>query len=174
MIKGKDQFSRREFLSKTFSSIAMVKFLGISRKKTPSYTQEEVAQMDFYDVICTAFNYTMSEDINLINALRNASSKGIGLLAMKTQCGGQYFRLADVPPEKKQLYKKTILHTAVLKGALQNDFIASAVPGYTNYKQMEEDFSVAYNLEYTDEERKFLNDRNVKAAMKSLCQQCSR
>jgi len=339
MIKGKDQFSRREFLSKTFSSIATIRFLGISRKKTPSYTQEETAQnlerkiiyrtlgktrirlpivstgamntldsalvkksyetgirffdtaadymrgrneemlgnaikelnvrekviigtkafvsflqrgmspeevkqaylksteeslkrlktdyvdilyshsvydtkwlknpgvlealqllkeqkkvrfvgftthqnmaecinaaaqMDFYDVICTAFNYTMSEYKNLIQALRNAASKGIGLLAMKTQCGGQYFRLTDMPPEEKQLYGKNILHTAVLKWALQNDFIASAVPGYTNYTQMEEDFSVAYNLEYTDEERKFLNDRNVKAAMKSLCQQCSR
>jgi predicted aldo/keto reductase-like oxidoreductase len=74
----------------------------------------------------------------------------------------------------KQLYKKNINHRAVLKWVLQNDFIASAVPGYSNYKQMEEDFSVAYNLEYTDEERKFLNDRNVKAAMKSICQQCSR
>jgi hypothetical protein len=44
MIKEKDQFSRRDFLSKTFSSIAKVRFLGISRKKTPSYTQEETDQ----------------------------------------------------------------------------------------------------------------------------------
>jgi predicted aldo/keto reductase-like oxidoreductase len=150
------------------------RFIGFTTHQNMAKCINEAAQMDFYDVICTSFNYTMSEDRNLIHALRNAASKGIGLMAMKTQCGGQYFRLADIPPEKKQLYKKDILHTAVLKWVLQNDFIASAVPGYTNFHQMEEDFSVAYSLEYTDEERKFLNDRDVKAAMGSLCHQCSR
>jgi len=150
------------------------RFIGFTTHQNMAECINEAAQMDFYDVICTSFNYTMSEDRNLIHALRNAASKGIGLMAMKTQCGGQYFRLADIPPEKKQLYKKDILHTAVLKWVLQNDFIASAVPGYTNYTQMEEDFCVAYSLEYTDEERKFLNDRDVKAATGSLCHQCSR
>lgn len=149
------------------------RFVGFSTHQNMDECINKAAQMDFYDVICTAFNYTMSEDNLLIEALRNAASKGIGLLAMKTQCGGQYFRLTNIPPEKQKFYKKNILHTAVLKWALQNDFIASAVPGYTNYKQMEEDFSVAYNLDYTDEERKFLKDRNVKTAMKSFCQQCS-
>jgi predicted aldo/keto reductase-like oxidoreductase len=150
------------------------RFVGFSTHQNMAECINEAAQMDFYDVICTAFNYTMNEDNLFIEALRNAALKGIGLLAMKTQCGGQYFRLTNIPPEKQQFYKKSILHTAVLKWALKNDFIASAVPGYTNYKQMEEDFSVAYNLGYTDEERKFLEDRNVKAAMKSFCQQCSR
>ena len=150
------------------------RFIGFTTHQNMAECINEAAQMDFYDVICTAFNYTMSEDKYYIKALRHAASKGIGLLAMKTQCGGQYFRLENVPPEKQQFYKKDILHTAVLKWALKNDFIASAIPGYTNYNQMEEDFSVAYHLEYTDEERKFLNDRNVKAAVKSLCQQCSR
>lgn len=134
----------------------------------------EAAQMGFYDVICTAFNYTMSEDKYYIKALRGAATKGIGLLAMKTQCGGRYHRLENIPPEKQQFYKKNILHTAVLKWVLKHDFITTAIPGCTTFQQMGEDFSVAYNLDYTDEERKFLKDRNVRAAIKSLCQQCSR
>jgi len=49
-----------------------------------------------------------------------------------------------------------------------------AIPGYTNFQQMEEDFSVAYDLEYTKEEKKFLEDRKAKLAISGYCQQCSR
>ena len=57
---------------------------------------------------------------------------------------------------------------------LKHDFITTAIPGYTNYQQMEEDFSVAYDLDYILEEKKFLQDRNVMLALKGYCQQCSR
>ncbi len=94
----------------------------------------------------------MANDENLINALKNADSNGIGLMAMKTQCSHYWYR-EYVPEGKQEYYKGSILHTSVLKWALRNDFITSAIPGYTNFQQMEEDFSVAYDLEYTEEEK---------------------
>jgi len=149
------------------------RFIGFTTHKNMAECINEAVRTNFYEVILTVFNYALGDNKNLINALRNAASKGIGLMAMKTQCS-QYWYRANVPKAKISYYEGKILHTAVLKWALQNDFITTAVPGYTTFEQMEEDFSVAYDLEYTEEEKKFLEDRKVKLAMKGYCQQCSR
>lgn len=149
------------------------RFIGFSTHQNMVECINEAVRTGFYDIILTAFNYAMADDENLINALKNANSNGIGLMAMKTQCS-QYWYREYVPEGKKEYYKGRILHTAVLKWVLRNDFITTAIPGYTNFQQMEEDFSVAYDLEYTEEEKKFLKDRKAKVAIKGYCQQCSR
>lgn len=149
-----------------------IHFIGFSTHTNMAECIQNAAQKGFYDVIATAFNYSMDNDKELLKALQNAYSKGIGIIAMKTQCA-QYWYREYVPEDKLQYYKGSVLHTAVLKWVLQHDFITTAIPGYTTFQQMEEDVSVAHNLEYTDEEREFLNDRKVKEAFKSYCQQCS-
>lgn len=131
----------------------------------------EAARSGFYDVVVVAFNYSMVDDSILSGALEKAHAKGIGLIAMKTQCT-QYWYRDYVPSEKQSYYQGKILHPAVLKWVLRHDFITCAIPGYTTFPQMEEDFSVAYDLEYTPEERAFLDDRNVKLALQSYCRQC--
>ena len=149
-----------------------VRFIGFSTHSNMAKCINEAVRTGFYDVILTAFNYAMADDKNLIDALRKAASKGIGLIAMKTQCT-QYWYRQYVPEANQKYYKGKIMHTAVLKWALRNDFITTAVPGYTTFQQMEEDFSVAYGLEYTSEEKKFLQDRNVKFLL-GYCRQCNR
>ena len=149
-----------------------IRFIGFSIHTNMAECIQNAAQTGFYDVIATAFNYSMGNDSELILSLKNAHSKGIGLVAMKTQCA-QYWYREYVPEDKLHYYKGSIQHTAVLKWALQHGFITTAIPGYTTFQQMEEDFSVAYNLEYTDKEREFLNDREVEEALKSYCRQCS-
>jgi predicted aldo/keto reductase-like oxidoreductase len=64
-----------------------------------------------------------------------------------------------------------MIHTAVLKWVLRHPFITTAVPGYTTFQQMEADFAVACDLEYTEEEKKFLNDKNVNLSL-GYCRQC--
>jgi len=54
---------------------------------------------------------------------------------------------------------------------LHNENITTAIPGYTIYEHMEEDFSVASDLAYTSEEENFLADNNVKVSM-GFCRQC--
>ncbi len=149
------------------------RFIGFSTHQNMAECINEAVRTGFYDIILTAFNYAMADDENLINALKNADSNGIGLIAMKTQCSQDWYR-EYVPEGKQEYYKGSILHTSVLKWALRNNFITTAIPGYTNFQQMEEDFSVAYDLEYTEEEKKFLEDSKVKLAIKGYCQQCSR
>jgi len=61
--------------------------------------------------------------------------------------------------------------TALLKWVLRHESITTAIPGYTTYDQMEQNFSVAYNLDYTPAEQEFIsNKKNVAEAQ--FCRQC--
>jgi predicted aldo/keto reductase-like oxidoreductase len=148
-----------------------IRHLGCSIHTNMTELVGDAVRSGFYDVLAVAYNYAMADDHDLKGALKQAHAKGIGLIAMKTQCM-QYWYRENVPSEKQPYYEGTILQTAVLKWALHHEFITSAIPGYTNFEQMEEDISVASNLEYTAEERRFLEDRAVKVALMSYCRQC--
>jgi uncharacterized protein len=125
-----------------------IKHAGISTHKNMAAVIDEMAKTDFYSVVLSSYNYTLSEDKNLSSAIENAAKKGIGIIAMKTQGGG---RSKEVNPN----------HTAMLKWALSNKNITTAIPGYTNYDHMSENFSVAYDLDYTPEEKKFLKEKKL-------------
>lgn len=145
--------------------------IGFTTHENMAVCINDAVRSGLYEVILTAFNYAMAGDEVLLTALQKASLHGIGLIAMKTQCS-QYWYREHVPEDSLGFYKGDILHTAVLKWVLRHRFISAAVPGYTTFQQLEEDFSVAYDLEYTPEEKKFLEDRNVTLAMKKYCRQC--
>jgi len=121
-----------------------------------------------WDVILTVVNFTLDDYGELHDAIERASAKGIGVVAMKTQAGchrrsreewGDYFATPTVS-------------TAALKWVLRNEHITTAIPGYTTFEHMKQDFSVAYGLEYTPEELRLMEDRNIKAAM-GFCRQCN-
>ena len=134
----------------------------------------EVSEKGIYEVVLTAINYSMSDDKLLFAAMKKAFSSGIGLIAMKTQCKQPWYKEEYEPAGKGKFYTGPILHTALLKWVLRNEFITTSVPGFTTFEEQDEDFSVAFSLDYTPEEKKFLEDRNVIAAMGSVCTQCSR
>jgi predicted aldo/keto reductase-like oxidoreductase len=69
---------------------------------------------------------------------------------------------ANMPPHSQ---------TALLKWALRNPSIATAIPGVTTYEQLEQNFTVASNLEYTAAEKEFLADPAF-VADAQFCQQC--
>ncbi len=54
---------------------------------------------------------------------------------------------------------------------LQHESIATAVTNYGNFDQLEQNFSVAYDLAYTDSEKKFLASEKTVSALE-FCQQC--
>ncbi|MFO7889660.1 MAG: aldo/keto reductase [bacterium] len=147
-----------------------VRFIGFSTHTNMTELISNAADTNNYEVILTSYNYAMSQNSEFINILKKAAAQGIGLVAMKTQCS-QYWYQQNLPETQQKYYKGGILHTAMLKWALQNDFITTAIPGYTNFKEMEEDFSVATNLNFSPEEKQFLDDRNVKYSL-GYCEQC--
>jgi len=146
------------------------RFIGFTTHMNMTECIKDAIRSGVFDVIETAYNYSLSDEEDYRNTLQQAVKKGIGLVAMKTQCS-QYWYRQNLPQSLQKFYEGKIVHTAVLKWALKNDFITTAIPGYTTFQQMEEDFSVAYDLEYTEEEKKFLEDRKVKLSL-GYCRQC--
>jgi len=151
------------------------RFIGFSTHENMSPLIAEAADALPYEVILTTFNYSLADDGSIFKALQQAAARGIGLIAMKTQCQQGWYR-EGIEAANKEMYQKyysgTLINTALLKWALSHPFIACAIPGFTSFQQLEEDFSVASNLAFNAEEKKFLQDRQIKLAMQSVCQRC--
>ncbi len=129
------------------------------------------ADKGFYDVALLSFNYSMANDDTSFKAMKYAAEKGIGLIAMKTQCQQAWYKEA-LPAETQKFYEGAIMHSALLKWVLNQDFITTAVPGFVTFEQLQTDLVVGSDLNYTQEERTFLEDHNVKLALNSVCRFC--
>ncbi|MBN1568916.1 MAG: aldo/keto reductase [Acidobacteria bacterium] len=139
------------------------RFIGVSTHAGQASVLEDAAKTKFYDTVTVSFNFTQAEDSALIGAIKKAAADGIGIIAMKTQATGRMGPSRGAP----------VNQTAALKWVLNHPEIATAIPGYTNFEHMTEDFSVAYGLKYTEEEKKFLAEKNLRAEIQ-FCQQCGR
>jgi len=137
-----------------------VRYVGIATHSAQAEILNSAAKDGFYDTITVSYNFTMSQDKALFAAIRNAAKEGIGLIAMKTQATGRGNQAG--PP---------VNHTAALKWVLRNEEFTTAIPGYTNFEHMKENFSVASNLNYSDMEKRFLSERNLQALI-PFCRQC--
>lgn len=146
-----------------------IRLSGVSTHRRMPEVISEATRLRFYDVVLTSFNFTMADDDTMINAIKNAAEKGVGIIAMKTQAGGQ--RLPN--SESVRDYGSSTIATAALKWVMRHEYITTSIPGYDNYEHMKEDFSVAYDLEYTADEKRFLSDSNIKLGM-GFCRQCEK
>jgi predicted aldo/keto reductase-like oxidoreductase len=141
------------------------RFIGISTHRTVEVLNA-VIPLKLFDITLVMLNYTMAQDDVLLSTIARAAAGGIGVVAMKTQAGGTVRPDAHLPkllPPASQ--------TALLKWVLNHDFVTTAIPGFSTYEHLEQDFTVARNLSYTDEEKRFLADRAF-IAQAEFCQQC--
>ena len=143
------------------------RFIGISTHQTVDVISEAM-KLNLFDVALVTLNYTMVHDTAVLSTIEGAAKSGIGIIAMKTQAGGSVRPDARLPkplPAASQ--------TALLKWVLNHDFVTTAIPGFSTYEHLEQDFSVASNLAYTDEEKTFLADKSF-AAQAEFCLQCGK
>lgn len=147
------------------------RFIGFSTHQNMNEVIRTAMEMKIYDVILTSLNYSLFDYTEYLETLKAAAAQGIGLVAMKTQCQQAWYR-ESVPAEKRLFYEGPIIHNALLKWVVRHEFVATAVPGFTTFEQLYTDISVAGNLEYTEEEKKFLEDRQVKIQMAAVCRAC--
>ncbi len=141
-----------------------IRFPGISTHSGQAEVLNEMAKGDFWAVAVIAFNVTMAQNQKLLEAMRNAASRGIGIIVMKALGGGR--RGPDSAASAPDFNK-----TAMLKWILNHEEVTTVIPGMTTFDQLDLDWSVASNLAYTDEERSFLTQRNLQG-MLQFCQQC--
>ena len=136
------------------------RYVGVSHHQDQASVLNTVVKEGIYDTATVSFNFTMAQDTALLNAIRNATKAGLGVIAMKTQATGRG-------------QAEGVNQTAALKWVLNHPEITTAIPGYTNFDHMKEDFSVAYGLDYNNDENKFLSDKNLLASVQ-FCQQCEK
>lgn len=162
------------FINEAFTELKEKKKIRFAGFSTHSYWPDlvlDAASRKFYDVILLTFNYGMYQDQKVFDALKQAYQAGIGLIAMKTQCQQDWYK-RNLPVEQQKFYEGAIMNSALLKWALRCEYITTAIPGFTNYQQLNEDIAVAYDLEYTKEEEQFFNSREIKLAIQSVCRHC--
>jgi predicted aldo/keto reductase-like oxidoreductase len=169
-IRSTDEMGRPELLE-TLTELKQqkkVRYVGFTTHANHEEILEKALELDFYNTAAVAFNYTMSQNKALIQACEKAAQKGLGLVAMKTQCGSAW-GVDGYRKPAEQLKNQT----ALLKWTLNHDFISTAIPAMEEFEHVEEDFSVAYDLDYTDEEKRFLEGENVRYTA-TFCQQCQK
>ena len=141
------------------------RFIGLSTHKVVDVLSE-ATRLNLFDVGLVMLNYTMAHDAGMLSTIERAAKSGMGIVAMKTQAGGTVKPDAKLPKELPGASQ-----TALLKWALNHEFVTTAIPGFSTYEHLEQDFFVARNLAYTHEEERFLADEAF-AANAEFCQQC--
>jgi predicted aldo/keto reductase-like oxidoreductase len=141
------------------------RFIGLSTHKTVDVLPEAI-RLGVFDVALVMLNYTMAHDPGILSIIEQAEKAGIGIVAMKTQAGGTVKPDAKLP---KELPPES--QTALLKWVLNHEFVTTAIPGFSTYEHLEQDFTVARGLNYTDEEKRFLANKTF-AAEAEFCRQC--
>jgi predicted aldo/keto reductase-like oxidoreductase len=149
----------------TLKKEGKTRFIGISTHDTVEVLNA-VIPLNVFDVALVTLNYTMAHDTEKLATIERAAKSGIGIVAMKTQAGGTVRPDAKLP---KELPVES--QTALLKWVLNHDFIATAIPGFSTYEHLEQDFTVARNLAYSDAEKNFLANKAF-VAQAEFCQQC--
>ena len=134
------------------------RYVGVSHHQGMANVLDVAVKEGIYDTATISCNFTMAQDTALFNSIKNAAKAGLGVIAMKTQATGRG-------------QTGNVNQTAALKWVLNHPEITSAIPGYTNFDHMKEDFSVAFSLDYNSEEKKFLAEKNLQALVQ-FCQQC--
>jgi predicted aldo/keto reductase-like oxidoreductase len=141
--------------------------IGLATHRNMAEVLNEAVRLGDYDVVLTAINFTMADDANLMAAIDSAAKSGIGLIAMKALAGGSRWP----NPESRSNYSGSVITTAALKWVMNNENITTTIPGLTNFDHLREDFSIATDLNYTEEEKNLLSDNNITLSM-GFCRQC--
>ena len=121
-----------------------VKHAGVSTHSNEAIVVDAIAKGKFYDVVLTTYNYKKQQDQDIKGAIARAAAAGVGVVAMKTMAGVQG---VNIP--------------AALKWVLQDKNVTMAIPGYTNFEQLEVCLETVADLKYTDEEKAFIAEETV-------------
>jgi predicted aldo/keto reductase-like oxidoreductase len=147
-----------------------IRFPGFTSHMNMAACIEAALSVGSYEVILAAYNYALGGNADLVASFEHAFQKGVGLVAMKTQCS-QYWYRDQLPGTEKAFYDGSLMHSAMLKWVARHPFMTTAVPGFTTFQQLEEDIAVAANLEFTADEKAFLEKKGVSVTL-GYCTQC--
>jgi len=118
------------------------KHVGVSTHKNQAEVIRAAIEGGVHEVILVAINFTMKDDKDLMDAIEEGAAAGLGFIAMKTMAGGFHDEEKKVP----------VNGVAALKWVFQNPHIATSIPGFTKFNELQTDLEIMNGLEMSDEE----------------------
>ena len=141
-----------------------IRFMGFSTHRNEPAVINAAASFDNWDVILTQYNYKLAYLADLNSAIKKAAGAGIGIVAMKTLAGGGYLDRERTKPMNT---------TAALKWVLSNPDVCTAIPGMTNFDQLELNVKILEDTALTEQDKSdLLADNSVPGLLCSGCRQC--
>jgi predicted aldo/keto reductase-like oxidoreductase len=133
-------------LLKKFKEEGKTRFLGFSTHANKPELIDIAIEAGIYDVILLSYNFKLGNLSETNAAIERGAKAGIGFVAMKTMTGG----VEDAQGKKK------INARACLKWAWENENITTAIPGFSNYDELDECLAAAQDPALTAEEEQYL------------------
>ncbi len=144
-----------------------VRFIGVSTHTLPAIVDRVIEAK--LEVVQAQYNFASAAEWG--PALDKLNQAGVGLVAMKVMAkvGGRGRRGADAPPPPPA--RPANFAPAALKWVIKNPAIATTVPSMTDIDQLEQNFSVMAQQQFTDADQKILTAR-LQEITPYFCRMC--
>ncbi|MEJ2050822.1 MAG: aldo/keto reductase [Calditrichota bacterium] len=135
--------------------------IGFSVHGNMAALLREAADMQYYDMVLAAYNFTHEQDVT--TAIAEATKAGIGVIAMKTQAGGYTEKsMGNLNP-----------HQAALKWVLSNPNVTSTIPSMVSFQQVDDNVQVmGSNFGWLDRKTLYRYGEAVDSKLCRLCDTC--
>jgi predicted aldo/keto reductase-like oxidoreductase len=137
------------------------RYIGISTHQNEPDMIQAAIDSNIWDIVLTAINFKHSKADLIKEKIALAAQKGIGIIAMKTMAGGFMDKERQRP----------INCSAALKWVLKDKNVHTSIPGIASYDMMTQNFSVMKNLDFTEEEKKNIEEATLVAGL--YCDGCN-
>ncbi len=118
-----------------------VRFIGVSTHNGQQRLLPWMVQKGIFDVVLTAYNFTMDASMN--DAIATAAKAGMGVVAMKVMAGGPRRLKPDDPNYKRLTQDGAML--AALKWVIKRPNISTTIPSITDMDQLDENLKAMAN-----------------------------
>ncbi|MGA3161193.1 MAG: aldo/keto reductase [Terracidiphilus sp.] len=143
-----------------------VRFIGVSTHRGQQQLLPWMAQKGVFDVVLTAYNFTMGVDID--QSIAAAARAGLGVVAMKVMAGGPR-RLKPSDPNLKRLTQEGAM-LAALKWVIKKPNISTTIPSITDMDQLDENLKAMSNPISAGEEK--ILSAHLDAIRPLYCRMC--
>ena len=133
----------------TLKKQGRVRTVGVSTHSNETAVIDAMIKTKFYDTVLTTYNFKKQQADDLKGAIARAAAAGLGVVAMKTMAGA-----------------KDVNIPAALKWALQDKNVTMAIPGFTNFEQLDVCLDAVADLKFTPEEKAFIDQASAAGAGK--------
>jgi uncharacterized protein len=132
---------------KSLRNEGKTRFVGFSTHRNEPAMINAAADSGNWDVILTSYNFKQTYINEINSAIKKASDAGIGIVAMKTMAGGGFLDKEKTKP---------INSSAALKWVLSNPDVDTAIPGMTEFDQLDLNIKLLADITITEDEKKDL------------------